>query len=132
MMPSITAAPRDMPRSGDHPGDQHAQDDQADHHPADVAPELPQVQTQARVIKNDGHGQGHQRLERGPQQPLGVDVGRQGTRDETGRQQHDERRNVQPGCQYLGADGEHENQANAGQDLVGRHARLRWCRGKFF
>ena len=55
-------------------------------------------------------------------------VGGQGARDETGRQQHDDRRDAQPARQYLGADREHEDKANADQDLVCRHATLPWPR----
>jgi len=40
---------------------------------------------------------------------------------------YDDRRNTQSAGQYLGADREHENQANADQDLVRRHASLRSC-----
>lgn len=40
---------------GERPGDQHADDDQPDHHLADVALELPQVEGQAGVIKDDRH-----------------------------------------------------------------------------
>ena len=101
------------------------EDDQPDDHPADVALELPQVEAQAGVVQDDGHGQGHQRLEGGPEQSLRVDVGSQRTRDETDRQQHDDRGNAQAAGQYLGADREDENQADASQDLVGRHAALR-------
>ncbi|GEM_PF-1373533 len=43
----------------------------------------------------------------------------------SGWQQHDDRRNVQPAGQYLGADREHKNQANADQYLICRHASLR-------
>jgi hypothetical protein len=70
-------------------------------------------------------------LERGPEQPLRVDVGRQGARDETGRQQDDDRRDAQPACQHLGADREYDDKANANQDLVCRHASLRWSRVGF-
>jgi hypothetical protein len=90
-----------------------------------VALEFPQVEAEASVIEDDRHGQRHQRLERGTQQPFGVDIGRERTRDETGRKQHDERRDTQPAGHYLGADREYENQADADQDLVGGHPSLR-------
>ena len=54
------------------PGDD--QDDQADHDHADVALELPQVEAQACVVEDDRHGQGHERLERGPEQLVRVDI----------------------------------------------------------
>jgi hypothetical protein len=90
-----------------------------------VAFELPQVEAQASVIQDDGHRQGHQRLEGGPEQSLRIDVGSERTRDETDGQQHDDRGDAQLARQYLGADREDENQAYASQDLVGRHAALR-------
>jgi len=90
-----------------------------------VTPELSQVEAQAGVVQDDGHGQGHQRLERGPEQLVRVDIGRQGARDEADRQQHDDRRNPEPAGQDLGADGEHKNQADTDQDLVSCHPSLR-------
>ena len=53
-----------------------------------------------------------------------VDIGSQGARDK-GRQQHDDGRNAQPARQDLGADRQHENEADADQDLVSCHASLR-------
>jgi hypothetical protein len=67
----------------------------------------------------------HQRLERRSEQVLRVDVGRQGARDEAGRQQEEERGNAQPAGQHLGADREKNNEAESDQDLCGRHASLR-------
>ena len=110
---------------GDRPGDQHPEHDQADHHLAGVALKLPQVEAQAGVIEDDCHRQGHQWLERRPEQALRVNVHCQRARDKTGRQQHNDRRNAQPAGQHLGANGEHENQADTDQDLVCRHVSLR-------
>ena len=127
MMPSITAAPRDMPSSG---AATAAASTQVIRTPRMVRAPCPpqraaQVQAQARVVQDDRHRQGHQRLERGPEQLVRIDVGSQGARDETDRQQHDDGRDAQPAGQYLGAHGEHENQAHTDQDLASGHPSLR-------
>jgi len=90
-----------------------------------MALELAQLEAQARVVEDNRHRQGHQRLERRPEQVLRVDIRRQCARDEAGRQQHDEGGNAQPAGQYLRAAREQENQAHSDEDLVCRHAGLR-------
>jgi len=86
---------------------------------------LPHAEAQARVVEDDGHRQGHQRLEGRPEQVLRVDVAGQCTRDETGRQQHNDRGNAEAARQNLGPGGECENQADPDQNLVCCHAGLR-------
>jgi hypothetical protein len=61
----------------------------------------------------------------GPSRSCGVDVAGQCTGGETGRQQHNDRGNVQAAGQDLGPGGECENQADPDQNLVCCHAGLR-------
>jgi hypothetical protein len=119
--PARHAEQRHSRGRGKRPGDQHSEHNKPDHHLAGVALELPQIEAKARVVKDDRHRQGHQRLECWPEQPLRVDVCSQRAGDETCRQQHNDRGNTQPAGQHLRADGEHEDQADADQHLVCRH-----------
>ncbi len=112
-------------------GDGHAHHDQPDDDPPRMPPQLPQIQRHARVVEDDRHRQRDQRLERGPQQPLGVDVGGDRSRGEAGRQQEDDGGDPQAAGQHLRSDREGENKADSEQDLVGRHGSFQFPVGRF-
>jgi hypothetical protein len=112
-------------RGGEHSSegerDRHPDVDQAGDHAAGPPAQLSELQRQAGVIQDHRHRERDQRLERLPQQPLRINVGGQGARDETCREQDDQRRDTQPARQHLRAHREHQNQAHPEQDLVSAH-----------
>jgi hypothetical protein len=101
--------------------DDDPETDQTQHHTTGRPDELGQVQAQPRVVEDDRYGQGHQRLERGTEQLVGMDGVGHRARGEADRQQQDQRRHMQPAGSHLAADGEHERQADPDQDLIGGH-----------
>ena len=106
---------------GERNRDRDAEGDQPPDHAARVPRQLPQLESEARVVEDHGDRERDHRLEGRSQQLVGIDIAGQRARGEANGEQDDQRGDPQAAREHLGSDRERSDQAQADEGLIRGH-----------